>query len=253
MSDLILDGRVAVVTGAATGIGEGSALALARAGASVVLADLDDARPVADEIIAAGGKAAVTRCDIADEDQVAAVMAVAVETFGRLDILHANAGLGHGQARLTDIDKKAWDRTVSVNLTGTWLCLRHAARAMIEQGRGGSIVVTASATGLVGFPLTGGYAATKAGLISLTKTASMELAEAGIRVNAVAPGPIATDMVQKAIAARPELEDELRRSVPLGRPGAVEEVAHTVVWLCSSQASYITGTTVPVDGGQVAG
>ncbi|WP_433598281.1 SDR family NAD(P)-dependent oxidoreductase [Nocardia sp. CA-135953] len=253
MSDSILDGRVAIVTGAANGIGRGSALALARAGASVVLADRDDAKSVAEEIVGAGAKAISIGCDISDEQQVAAVVELAVQTYGGVDILHANAGIGIGQNRLIDVDKQAWDRLVSVNLTGTWLCLKHAAQAMIAQGRGGSIVLTASATGLIGFPLTGGYAATKAALVSLTKTASMELAESGIRVNAVAPGPIATEMVQRAITERPELEELLRQSVPLGRVGAVQEVADTVVWLCSGPAGYITGVTVPIDGGQVAG
>ncbi|MWA04838.1 glucose 1-dehydrogenase [Actinomadura sp. LD22] len=253
MSDRILEGLVAIVTGAATGIGRGSAFALAAAGASVVVADRDDAQPVAAKITEAGGKAVATRCDIANDDEVSATVDLTVRTFCRLDILHANAGIALGQAPLIDVDKNDWEQMVSVNLTGTWLCLKHAAHAMIKQGRGGSIVLTSSGTGLAGFPMTGAYAATKAALINLTKTAAMELAEAGIRVNTVAPGTIATDMVRRAIKENPGVEEHLRQLAPLRRIGTVEEVANAVVWLSSPQASYITGVPLPVDGGYAAG
>lgn len=253
MPDTPLTGKVAVVTGGASGIGRASATALARAGAAVMIGDLADAFATVEDIQRLGGRAATVSCDIADEAQVEELFAAAVREFGRVDVLHANAGLGHGQAKLTEIELAAWQRTVSVNLTGNWLCLRAGIRQMLQQGNGGAVVVTSSATGLVGFPQVAGYAATKAALISLVKTAAIEFAEASIRVNAVAPGPIATDMVRRAMEENPALAEHLQASVPLRRVGEPINVADAVVWLCSDAAAYITGAVLPIDGGQVAG
>jgi NAD(P)-dependent dehydrogenase (short-subunit alcohol dehydrogenase family) len=253
MADRNLVGQVAIVTGAASGIGRASALALAESGAHVVAADMAASDATVDEIRTRGGEAVSTICDIAEDSDVENMVAFAVETFGHIDLLHANAGLGHGQAPLAAIDPAAWRRTIAVNLTGTWLCLRAGIRQMVSQGHGGAIVVTSSATGLTGYPGVGGYAATKAALVSLTKTAAVEYATAGIRVNAVAPGPIATDMVRRAVEENPGLAAHLQTSVPMGRLGTVDEVAAAVVWLCTPAASYITGTVISIDGGQVAG
>jgi NAD(P)-dependent dehydrogenase (short-subunit alcohol dehydrogenase family) len=161
---------------------------MANAGALVAAVDINDASDTVAAIEATGGSAVAVRCDISVEEDVRSAVACAVETFGRLDVLHANAGLGHGQAKLTEIDRERWDRTVAVNLTGTWLCLRYAIQQMLRQGEGGAIVITSSATGTGASPTLAGYAATKAALINLTKTAAVEFADDGIRTNAVTPG-----------------------------------------------------------------
>src|SRR5262249_25244305 len=151
-------------------------------------------------------------------DQVAAAVDVAISRFGRLDGAYNNAGLGHGQAPIAEIDSAGWDRTVAVNLTGTWQCMKHELRAMGSRRSGGS-VNQPSATGIVGWPLVGGYGATKAAIAHLTKIAAAEYAGQGIRINAIAPGPIATDMVARAIDARPEVAQHIKDSVPMGRIG----------------------------------
>ncbi|OLO25852.1 short chain dehydrogenase [Streptomyces sp. MNU77] len=248
----LVAGKVALVTGAAAGIGRSSARVFAAEGARVVVSDTNAAggRETVDMIREAGGEAVFIPCDISDEEQVAALVAGTVETYGGMHCAHNNAGLGHGQARVADIDRTGWDRTLAVNLTGGWLCMRHQLRHMASHG-GGTVVVTSSATSLLGFPLTAGYAATKAGLNQLVRSAAAEYAESGVRVNAVLPGPIATDMVTRSIGDNPALKEQLDRSVPLGRIGRPEEVAEAAVWLCSDRSSFITGVALPVDGGQV--
>lgn len=251
MSGLV-EGKVALVTGAAAGIGRGSALAFAREGARVAVADVDEAggKETVELITAAGGEAIFLSCDVSQEDQVAALVAGTVEAFGGLDCAHDNAGLGGGQAKLADIPRDRWDVVHGVNLTGTFLCLQHQIRYMREHG-GGSIVVTSSATSLLGFPLTSAYAATKAALNQLVRSAAVEYAPDGIRVNAVLPGPIRTNMVASAIEANPGLEQHLADSVPAGRIGEPDDVAQAAVWLCSDRSGFVTGVTLPVDGGQV--
>lgn len=202
---MIFENKVVIVTGAAGGIGRASALGFAKEGARVVVADVaeDGGRDTVGLIEAAGGGAVFASCDISDETQVAAMVELARETFGGLHCAHNNAGLGHGQAMLADVPRQGWDRTLAVNLTGTWLCMKHEILEM-QRGGGGSIVNTASATGLVGWPMVGGYGATKAAIINMTKTAAREYAASGIRINAVAPGPINTAMVARAIAVPPK-------------------------------------------------
>jgi NAD(P)-dependent dehydrogenase (short-subunit alcohol dehydrogenase family) len=221
---------------------------MANAGALVAAVDINDASDTVAAIEATGGSAVAVRCDISVEEDVRSAVACAVETFGRLDVLHANAGLGHGQAKLTEIDRERWDRTVAVNLTGTWLCLRYAIQQMLRQGEGGAIVITSSATGTGASPTLAGYAATKAALINLTKTAAVEFADDGIRTNAVTPGGIATDMVRRAMEANPAFAAQIEHAPEhlLGQP---EDVAGAVVWLCSPAASHISGAILSIDGG----
>ncbi|MET0448490.1 MAG: glucose 1-dehydrogenase [Aeromicrobium sp.] len=248
----LVEGKVALVTGAANGIGRASARAFAREGAKVVVSDVDEdgGRETVALIQADGGEATFVACDISDAEQVAALVATTVSTYGALHCAHNNAGLGHGQARVADIERAGWDRTLAVNLTGSWLCLQEELRHMEANG-GGSIVATSSSTSLLGFPMTAGYAATKAAINQLVRSSANEYARSGVRVNAVLPGPIETNMVAGALVENPELKAILDASVPLGRIGQPEEVAEAVVWLCSDRASYVTGTSLPVDGGQV--
>ncbi|MET0985397.1 MAG: glucose 1-dehydrogenase [Steroidobacteraceae bacterium] len=249
----LLDNKVAIVTGAARGIGRASALTFAREGACVVVSDMDTAggEETVQLIERAGGKAFFVACDIAYEDQVMQLIDRTLSIFGRLDCAHNNAGLGHGQMPVADIPTSAWERTVDVVLNGTWFCMKHEIPAMLRTG-GGSIVNVSSAAGMQAWPLVSGYGAAKAAVAHLGKVATKEYAARGIRVNAVAPGPIATEMVAGAIRQNPALEQHLTAAVPMGRLGTAQEVAELVVWLCSDRASYISGATIPIDGGQVA-
>jgi NAD(P)-dependent dehydrogenase (short-subunit alcohol dehydrogenase family) len=248
----LVEGKVALVTGAGSGIGRSAALAFAREGAAVAVSDIDpDAGAATAELVEkAGGTAAAFPCDVSDEAAVARLVDDVVARFGGLHCAHNNAGLGHGQARLADIERAGWDRTLAVNLTGTWLCMKFEIRHMAASG-GGAIVATSSATSVLGYALSGGYAATKAGINALVRTAANEYAAEGVRVNAVLPGPIRTDMVARAIRANPGLEAHLKDTVPMGRVGAPEDVAEAVVWLCSDRAPYTTGAMLAIDGGQV--
>ena len=248
----LVEGKVALVTGAGGGIGRSVALAFAREGAAVGVSDInpDTSAATVELVEKAGGAAAAFPCDVSDEAAVVRLVDDVVARFGGLHCAHNNAGLGLGQAKLTDIERAAWDRALAVNLTGTWLCLKFEIRHMAANG-GGAIVATSSATSVLGYALSGGYAATKAGINALVRTAANEYAAEGVRVNAVLPGPIRTDMVARAIRADPGLEAHLNDTVPMGRIGAPEDVAEAVVWLCSDRAPYITGAMLAIDGGQV--
>jgi NAD(P)-dependent dehydrogenase (short-subunit alcohol dehydrogenase family) len=248
----LAEGKVALVTGAAAGIGQASALAFAAEGAQVVVSDIDAAggAETVRLIRAAGGEAEFIACDIADSAQVAALVAGTLDRYGRLDCAHNNAGIGGGQRWLADTPREQWDRVLAVNLTGSWLCLAEELRHMAAAG-GGAIVATSSASSVLGITRTSSYAATKAGINQLVRAAASEYAASGVRVNALLPGPIRTELVARATAADPALEAHLKESVPLGRLGEPREVADAAVWLCSDRASYITGACLVVDGGQV--
>jgi NAD(P)-dependent dehydrogenase (short-subunit alcohol dehydrogenase family) len=248
----LVDGKVALVTGAAAGIGRASALAFAAEGAQVVVSDVnaEGGAETVGLIRAAGHEAEFIACDIADAKQVAALIAGTVERYGRLDCAHNNAGIGGGQRWLADTPRENWDRVLAVNLTGSWLCLAEEIRHMAAAG-GGAIVATSSASSVLGIARTGTYAATKAAINQLVRSAASEYAEVGVRVNAVLPGPIRTELVARAMAEDPDLEGHLLASVPMARVGEPREVADAVVWLCSDRASFITGACLSVDGGQV--
>jgi NAD(P)-dependent dehydrogenase (short-subunit alcohol dehydrogenase family) len=250
------EGKVALVTGAGSGIGRASALAFARAGARVVVSDVDAAggAETVRQIASAGiGEGCFVKADVTDEPQVEALIASCLRTFGRLDYAHNNAGIGALPAALHDTERVSFERVLSVNLVGVWLCLKHEARVMLPRG-GGAIVNTASLAGLIGFPLNVAYSASKHAVIGITRTAALEYAQRGIRLNAVCPAFVRTPMVDGLVAVggpRMSLE-RLATMQPMGRLGTPEEVAEAVIWLCSDAAAFITGIALPIDGGTTA-
>ena len=248
-----LRGKVAIVTGASAGIGRAAALALAAEGAKVVLADVDVARgeQVAREVSDKGGEALFLRTDVTDDDSVAALVAETVARFGGLDVAFNNAGIEGTPALTADCTPENWQRTLAVNLTGVWSCMRHEIPRMLERG-GGSIVNMSSVAGLVGFATIPAYTASKHGVAGLTKTAALEYAGQGIRVNAVCPGVIDTEMVERFTGGQPEAEAAMVATEPVGRLGHPEEIADAVVWLCSDRSSFVTGQAIAVDGGFTA-
>ncbi|MGE3541089.1 MAG: SDR family oxidoreductase [Candidatus Tectimicrobiota bacterium] len=250
-----LEGKVALVTGGASGIGRATALALAREGARLVVADLqaDGGQQTAHMITEQGGEALFVRVDVSQAAEVAAMLSQTVEAYGRLDCAHNNAGIGsRPRAPLHECTEEAWDRVLNINLKGVWLCMKYEIIQMLKQGSG-AIVNTASIMGLVGsWSGTVAYNASKHGVVGLTKTAALEYANAGIRVNAVCPGYIRTPLIDSSLAVQPELEAQIIARHPVGRMGRPEEIAEAVLWLCSDAASFVTGHTMTVDGGYVA-
>lgn len=248
-----LTGKVALVTGASAGIGRAAALALAAEDAAVVIADVaaDRGEAVAAEIRHKGGRALFVPVDVSDDAQVAAAVATAREVFGGLDVAFNNAGIEGAPAITHECTVENWNRTLAVNLTGVWSCMRHEIPAMLERG-GGSIVNNSSVAGLVGFATIPAYTASKHGIVGLTKTAALEYAEQGIRVNAVCPGVIDTEMIERFTGNQPDAQAALLATEPVGRLGHPEEIAEAVVWLCSERSSFVTGQALAVDGGFVA-
>lgn len=253
MSRHDFSGRVAVVTGASSGMGRASALALAAAGASVVLADVAEQAGVdaVHEITEAGGRARFLRTDVCEESDVVAMIHCAVDTYGGLDIAVNAAGIEIENSLIADADVATFDRVIAVNLRSIFLCLKYEIRAMLDRP-GGSIVNFASTNAIKPQSTQGAYNASKFGVVGLSKTAALEYARAGIRVNAVAPGAIDTPMLREAIAQRgADPEVLLRRFSLLGRFGRPDEVADAVLWLCSDDSSFTTGHVLTVDGGLV--
>lgn len=252
------DGRVAVVTGGGSGIGRQSAFAFADRGASVVLADVDPdgGEAVATAIEESGGEATFVETDVSDGSEVEEMVETAVDTYGRLDVAHNNAGIRGERHPITDHPDESWQDVIDVNLTGVWNCLKHELRQLEEQGDGGAIVNTASVVGKSGLPNGTPYAAAKHGVIGLTRTVAMEVGTENIRVNAVCPGYIDTPMIRSQgdrVSTDEAAVDALREMHPLDRLGDPEEVASAAVWLCSDEAAYISGDAVNVDGGFLAG
>ncbi len=249
----LVEGKVALVTGAASGIGNATAHALAREGARVVVTDIDVAggEKTAAAIAESGGRAHFVRADVTRESDVEALIAAAVETFGRLDCAVNNAGITPTPGPLHDIALEDWIRTLTINLTGIFLCLKYELPVMQKQGSG-AIVNMASGAGVVATPGLAHYCASKHGILGLTKTAAMENIKAGIRVNALCPGAVDTPMLRASIGSDPNLEKLVLSSLPAGRLGKAEEIAEAAVWLCSERASFVNGESMLVDGGSVA-
>ena len=248
-----LNGKIAVVTGGGSGIGQATALAFAREGAKVVVADVlvEGSEETVKRIKNSGGEAIVVKTNVAEEADVEAMIKQAVATYGRIDCAFNNAGIAGPAAKTADHKKSQWDRVLAINLTGVWLCMKYEIEQMLNQG-GGTIVNTASVAGLVGFRYGPAYVAAKHGVVGLTKTAALEYAKANIRVNAVCPGVIRTPMFERGRQVDPRIEETMSTREPIGRLGTPEEIAEAVVWLSSDAASFVTGLPMAVDGGWVA-
>jgi NAD(P)-dependent dehydrogenase (short-subunit alcohol dehydrogenase family) len=244
--------RVAIVTGGGSGIGRAAALAFAAEGARVVIADVSagGGEETAALVRNNGGEAAFVRTDVALPADVAAMVGQATARYGRLDIAFNNAGVRSSQTLTADCTEEAWESVTSVDLKGVWLCMKEEILWMQQHG-GGAIVNTASIAAYKGSPRMAEYVASKAGVVGLTKTAAVEYAAAGIRVNVVCPGIIATPLTMVPDETF-SWEDVARKTVPLQRTGTAAEVAGAVLWLCSDEASYVTGVALPVDGGVLA-
>jgi len=246
-----LHGRVALVAGASKGIGAATAAAFADAGAAVVLAARDAAAlvTVAEQIRARGGQATAIPADVTDDGSVRHLVGSTLDAYGRLDAAFNNATGGPLPAPLADIDPAEFDRGIATNVRGTFLGMKYQISAMLQSG-GGTIVNMASLAGVTGVANLAAYVAGKAGIIGLTKVAALDYADQGIRVNVVAPGPILTYHIE---AAGPQAQAGAAMSTPMRRIGTTAEVAQAVLWLCSGESSFITGTVLPIDGGQAAG
>jgi len=245
----LLNGKVAIITGASRGIGAASARIFAASGAKVVLAarDAGAIATVAKDILSKGGQAVAVPTDVGDPVSVERLVQQTIDAYGRLDAAFNNAGDGHMPTALADIKVEDFERAIRVNLTGVFLSMKYEIPAMLRNG-GGAIVNMSSTAGLTGVKGIAGYVAGKHGIIGLTKTAALDYPQLNIRVNAIAPGPILTDRLKQL-----KNRDQVALAVPIQRIGEPEEVAYTVVWLCSDQASFITGATIPIDGGRMAG
>ncbi len=250
-----LKDKVVIVTGASQGIGRAAAQIFAQEGAKVVVVDVkvQGGEETVRIIRESGGEATFVEADVSKEDQVQTMVNVTLKTYGRLDCAFNNAGVEAGQALTPLIDSpvEEFDRLISVNLRGIFLCLKYEIPAMLKTGSG-AIVNTSSVAGLVGFQLSAPYVASKHGVIGLTKAAALDYATSGIRVNAICPGVTRTPMVDALIGGDKELEAMIVGVHPMGRVASPEEIAQTAVWLCSNEASFITGVALAVDGGLVA-
>jgi NAD(P)-dependent dehydrogenase (short-subunit alcohol dehydrogenase family) len=246
-----LDGKVAFVTGAASGIGRATAVAFAREGANVVVADIDQrgSQDTVGAIEDLGGQALAVVCDVTHGEDIQTSLSAAVNRFGRLDYAFNNAGAEQRPKLTADITEEEWDRIITINLRSVFLCLKYEIPLMLQHG-GGAIVNTSSGAGIRVFGRGAAYAAAKHGVIGLTKDAALDYASSNIRINAVCPGIIDTEMMDRFTRGTPEERDRVIAQEPIGRMGRPDEIAATVVWLCSDAASFVTGHAMVADGGQ---
>ena len=247
----IFQDKTALVTGGSFGIGRATAIAFAARGAKVVIADCIEDYETMNIIKKAGGNAIFIKCDISINKEVQMLIEKTVSTFGSLDFAFNNAGIEGSASSTHECTEENWDRTLNVNLKGVWLCMKHEIPIMLKNGKG-VIVNTASIAGLVGFQNLCAYTASKHALVGLTKTAALEYAKMGIRINTVCPGVIKTPMIDRFTGKKKEAEQQFENMEPVGRMGQPEEVAEAVIWLCSDASSFVTGIALPVDGGWIA-
>jgi NAD(P)-dependent dehydrogenase (short-subunit alcohol dehydrogenase family) len=249
-----LEGRVGLVTGGTSGIGRDTALLFAKAGVKVVVAGRREVEgnETVQLVRAAGGEGVFVKTDVSKAAEVDALIQKAVEKFGRLDIAFNNAGIEGVWVPITRQSEDDWDQTIAINLKGVWLCLKYEIRQMLKQGGGGAIVNMASIAGLAGSAGAGAYSASKHGVMGLTKTAALENARSGIRINAVCPGVIETSMAERLFGA-PKVHQYVLGCHPIGRFGRPAEIAEAVLWMCSDRASFMTGQSLVLDGGFLAG
>lgn len=251
--DATFKGKVALITGAGSGIGLATAKAFAEAGASVALADISDraVQKEVDELRHAGHGAIAVECDVSDEDSVASAISEVISSLGRLDVAFNNAGIQIKIQELAEVSNEEYERVMSINLRGVWNCMKHELKYMRTRGSG-AIVNCSSIGGLVGNPGLAAYHATKYGVLGMTQSAAIEYAARGININAVCPGTIDTPMVSAMVEKEPRLMSEINSAIPIGRIGRAEEVAAAVLWLCSPAASFVVGHALVVDGGYTA-
>jgi NAD(P)-dependent dehydrogenase (short-subunit alcohol dehydrogenase family) len=249
-----LQGKVGIVTGGTSGIGRGAAILFAKAGAKVVVAGRREleGKETIDLVRAAGGEGLFVKTDVSLSAEVQALVRKTVEKFGRLDIAFNNAGIEGNWIPIAEQSEEDWDRTIDINLKGVWLCLKYEIQQMLKQGRGGAIVNMASVAGLIGSPGAATYSASKHGVMGLTKAAALETARSGIRINVVCPAVIETPMGER-LFAEPGFRKFALGLHPIGRFGTPEEIAEGVLWMCSDRASFMTGQSLVLDGGFMAG
>jgi NAD(P)-dependent dehydrogenase (short-subunit alcohol dehydrogenase family) len=249
-----LEGKVGLITGGTSGIGRETAVLLAKAGVKVVVSGRrePEGKETVELIRAAGGDGLFVRADVSRTADVEALVQRTVETFGRLDVAFNNAGVEGVWAPVAKQSEEDWDRTIDINLKGVWLCLKYEIKRMLQQGTGGAIVNMASVTGLVGSAGAAAYSASKHGVIGLTKSAALENAKSGIRINAICPAFVETPMSDRIFRA-PNVRKYILSRHPVGRLGKPSEVAEAVVWMCSDYASFMTGQSLVLDGGYLAG